>query len=69
MLNSAQISSLYIEVKDFIAFGDASRLNLGDVLMQNLFMIVYALGKLKPYAKNYPIHDLELAVVVFVLKI
>ena len=32
-------------------------------------MIAYASRKLKPYEKNYPTHDLELAVVIFALKI
>ena len=32
-------------------------------------MIAYASRKLKIHEKNYPTHDLELAVVVFVLKL
>ena len=32
-------------------------------------MLAYASRQLKPYEKNYPTHDLELAVVVFALKI
>ena len=32
-------------------------------------MIAYASWKLKPYEKNYPTHDLELAAVVFALNI
>jgi len=32
-------------------------------------VIAYASRKLKPYEKNYPTHDLELAVVIFALKI
>jgi hypothetical protein len=37
--------------------------------MQNGNVIAYASRQLKPYEQNYPIHDLELAVVVFALKI
>ena len=32
-------------------------------------MVAYASRQLKPHEKNYPTHDLELAVIVFVLKI
>ncbi|XP_073063958.1 uncharacterized protein [Primulina eburnea] len=42
---------------------------LGAVLMQREKVIVYASRLLKDYKKNYPTHDLELAAVVFVLKI
>nr|GFD23436.1 reverse transcriptase [Tanacetum cinerariifolium] len=42
---------------------------LGCVLMQHGKVIAYASRQLKPYEVNYPTHDLELAVVVFALKI
>ena len=32
-------------------------------------MVAYASGQLKPHEKNYPTHDLELATIVFALKI
>ena len=32
-------------------------------------MVAYALRQLKPHEKNYPTHDLELAAIVFALKI
>ena len=32
-------------------------------------MVAYASRQLKPHEKNYPTHDLELAAIVFVLKI
>jgi hypothetical protein len=37
--------------------------------MQNGNVIAYASLQLKPYEQNYPTHDLELAAVVFALKI
>ena len=37
--------------------------------MQNRKVIAYASRQLKVYEKNYPTHDLELAAVVFALKI
>ncbi|GKA31820.1 putative nucleotidyltransferase, ribonuclease H [Tanacetum coccineum] len=39
------------------------------VLMQHGKVIAYASRQLKPYEVNYPTHDLELAAVVFALKI
>ena len=41
---------------------------LGYVLMQEKRPIAYASRQLKVHEKNYPTHDLELAVVVFALK-
>ncbi|XP_028125313.1 uncharacterized protein LOC114322231 [Camellia sinensis] len=48
---------------------DASYKGLGCILMQNGWVITYASGQLKPHERNYPTHDLELAIVVFALKI
>lgn len=48
---------------------DTSRLGLGCVLMQNSKVIAYASPQLKKHEMNYPMHNLEMAEVVFVLKI
>ena len=48
---------------------DASRQGLGCVLMQNEKVVAYASRQLKPHELNYPTHDLELAAVIFALKI
>ena len=53
----------------FVVFSDASRQGLGCVLMQNGRVIAYASRQLKNHEVNYPTHDLELAAVVFALKI
>ena len=37
--------------------------------MHHRRVIAYAFRQLKPHEKNYPTHDLELAVVIFALKI
>ena len=50
-------------------YSDASRIGLGCVLMQDGKVVAYASRQLKPHEKNYPTHDLELAAVVFALKI
>jgi len=48
---------------------DASKLGLGGVLMQDNKVVAYASRQLRIHERNYPTHDLELAAVVFVLKI
>ena len=55
--------------KGFIVYCDASQVRLGCVLMQHGKVIVYASRQLKVHKRNYQTHDLELAVVVFALKI
>ncbi|XP_076936783.1 uncharacterized protein LOC143604077 [Bidens hawaiensis] len=50
-------------------YSDASKKGLGCVLMQHGKFIAYASRQLKPYEVNYPTHDLELAAVIFALKI
>ena len=55
--------------KEYVIFSDASLNGLGCVLMQEGKVVVYASRPLKPHEKNYPKHDLELAAIVFTLKI
>ncbi|XP_039023303.1 uncharacterized mitochondrial protein AtMg00860-like [Hibiscus syriacus] len=55
--------------KDFTIFSDTSLNRLGCVMMQEGNVLAYASCYLKPHERNYPTHDLELAVVVFTLKI
>ena len=53
----------------FTVYCDASRIDLGYVLMQNKRIIAYTSRQLRKHEKNYLTHDLELAVVIFALKI
>ena len=55
--------------KEYVIFSDASLNGLGCVLMQEGKGVSYASRQLKPHEKNYPTHDLELASIVFALKI
>ena len=48
---------------------DASRAGLGYVLMQSGRVVAYGSHQLKNHEQNYPTHDMELAAVVFALKI
>ncbi|TYK29816.1 pol protein [Cucumis melo var. makuwa] len=53
----------------FVIYSDASKKGLGYVLMKQGKVVAYAFSQLKSHEQNYPTHDLELAVVVFALKI
>ena len=55
--------------KEYLMYSDASRNELGCVLMQDGKVVAYASRQLKSHEQNYPTHDLELVVVVFALKI
>ena len=68
-LTSALVLALPNERDGFVVYSDASRQGLGCVLMQNDRVIAYASRQLKKHEENYPTHDLELATVVFALKI
>ena len=53
----------------YIVYCDASKDELGCVLMQSRKVMAYGSLQLKNHENNYPTHDMELAVVVFALKI
>ncbi|KAL4014301.1 hypothetical protein IC575_026501 [Cucumis melo] len=53
----------------FVIYSDASKRGLRCVLMQEGKVVAYASRQLKSHEQNYPTHDLELAAVVFALKI
>ncbi|XP_052736657.1 uncharacterized protein LOC128197864 [Vigna angularis] len=68
-LTSAPVLVIPDTGKPFEVFCDASHQGLGCVLMQEKKVVAYASRQLKVHEKNYPTHDLELAAVVFALKI
>ncbi|KAH0702583.1 hypothetical protein KY285_016861 [Solanum tuberosum] len=68
-LTTSQILTLPEGTQGFVVYFDACKVGLGCALMQNGKVIAYASRQLKVYEKNYPTHDLELADVVFYLKI
>ena len=68
-LTSAPILTIPSGDEGFMVYTDASRKGLGCVLMQERKVIAYASRQLKSYKLNYPTHDLELAAIVFALKI
>ncbi|KAL5540693.1 hypothetical protein UlMin_043345 [Ulmus minor] len=68
-LTSAPILIVPSEDEEFTIYCDASKMGLGAVLMQTDKVVAYASRQLKDHEKNYPTHDMELAAVVFALKI
>jgi len=68
-LTSAPILVIPDVGKPFEVYCDASHLSLGCVLMQEKKAVTYALRQFKVHERNYPTHDLELAAIVFALKI
>ena len=68
-LTSALVLSLLSRHDGYTVYCDASRQGLGCVLMQNENVIAFSSRQLKKHEQNYQTHDLELAVVVFALRI
>ena len=68
-LTTAPILIIPTSGEALVIFSDASKVGLGAVLMQNGKVVAYASRQLKDHERNYPTHDLEMAAVVFALKI
>ncbi|WMV41362.1 hypothetical protein MTR67_034747 [Solanum verrucosum] len=69
LLDSALVLTLPDEGVDFTDYCDASGVGLGDVLMLKVKVIAYVSWQLKTHEMNYLTHDLDVAVVVFMLKL
>ncbi|KAJ0641390.1 putative nucleotidyltransferase, Ribonuclease H [Helianthus annuus] len=68
-LSNSPVFTLPDGTDGLVVYTDASRQGLGCVLMQRGKVVAYASRQLKQHERNYPTHDLELAAVVFALKI
>ncbi len=68
-MTEAPVLILPTPSKEYTIYSDASHNGLGCVLMQDRNIIVYVSRQLKPHERNYPAHELELAAIVFGLKI
>ena len=66
---SAPVLTIPSGTEGFQVFTDASLRGLGCVLQQGGRVVAYASRQLKPHEMSYPVHDLELAAIVFALKI
>jgi len=68
-LTTPLILTLLVEGKQDTIYNAASKNGLGCVLMRDVKVVACASHQLKPYENNYCTHNLELAAVVFALKI
>ena len=68
-LTSAPILIVKDKGQGYTVYCDASRAGLGCILMQSGRVVAYGSRQLKNHEQNYPTHDMELAAVVFTLKI
>ena len=68
-LVSAPVLALPESGKEFSVYIDALIQGLGCVLLQDGRVIAYASRQLKSHEKKHPVHDLELAAVIFALKL
>ena len=68
-LTSAPILIVQERGQRYTMYCDASKDGLGCVLMQSGKVVAYGSLQLKNHEHNYPTHDMELAAVVFALKI
>lgn len=68
-LTSTLVLILLSPSESFVVYCDVLKMGLSGVLMHNGQVVAYASRQLKAHESNYPTHDLELEVVVFVLNI
>jgi len=68
-LTSAPVLALPSGTEGFVVYSDASKGGPGCVLMQHRHVIAYASRQLKSHEVNFQVHDLELAAVVFALRV
>ena len=68
-LTTASVLITPIRGERYTVYCDTSRNGLGCVLMQRGRVVAYASRQLKNHEQNYPTHDLELAAIVFALKL
>ena len=68
-LTSAPILIVLEQGQRYTVYCDASRDRVGCVLMKSGRVVAYGSKHLKNHEQNYPRHDLELAAIVFALKI
>src|SRR3954470_21676375 len=68
-LTSPPMLALADTQKDFVIYCDTSRQGLGCVLMQERKVIAYGSRQLRTHEEKYPTHDLELAAVIYALKL
>lgn len=69
MLTMTLMLILLDSKEPFVVYYDAYKMGLGGMLMHNGKVVSYALRHLNVHVRHYPTHDLELEIVVFMLKL
>jgi hypothetical protein len=65
----ASVLTLSSGTEGLVVYSDASKKGLGCVLIKHGKVIAYVSRQLKTHEINYPVHDLELDIIVFALKV
>ena len=68
-LTTAPVLIILSSGEGYDVYTDASLRGLGCILMQEGKVVAYGLRQLKNHEQNCPTHDMELAAVVFALKL
>jgi hypothetical protein len=68
LLTTAPVLVIPVRGGKLVVYTDACGTGLGCVLMQDQRVVAYASRQLKPHETRYATHDLELAAIVFALK-
>ena len=68
-LTTTPILAMPTEMGNFMVYSDASKIGLGCILMQDGKVIAYGSRQLKRHEQNYPTHNLELAAIIYALKL
>ena len=68
MLTSALVLKILNPEGNFVVCTDACKQGIGGVLMQDGHVISYKSRNLKEHEQNYATHDLELAAIIYALK-
>lgn len=68
-LTSTPILILPSSSESFVVYYDALKMDLGGLLMHNGHVVAYDSRQLKFHERNYPMHDIEMETMVFMLKV
>lgn len=68
-LTSAPVFIFLNPSESFVVYYDVLNIGLGGVLMQNGQVVAYTSRQLRVQERNYPMHDLKLETIVFMLEI
>ena len=68
LLTHALVLQIADPDKEFVVCTNSCKRGLGGVIMQDGHVVCYESHKLNKHEQNYPTHDLELAAIIYALK-